>query len=204
MESNFSNLLEAGIDEAGRGPLCGPVFAAAVIWDNKLENSEEIKFIKDSKKLTVKRRKIAYDFLIKNLTYYGIGSASNEEIDNINILEATKLAMKRAILDLESKLKKNMELELLIIDGVRWEGCFKIPSHSIIKGDDKYFSISAASIIAKEEHDIAINDYVLKNPEMNSKYDLLKNKGYGTKKHLVGLETYGPSDYHRKSFKRCH
>jgi len=204
MESNFSNLLEAGIDEAGRGPLCGPVFAAAVIWDKKLEKSEEIKFIKDSKKLTVKRRKIAYDFLIKNLTYYGVGSASNEEIDEINILEATKLAMKRAISDLESKLKKNMELELLIIDGVRWEGCFDIPSHSIVKGDDKYFSISAASIIAKEEHDIAINEYVSNNPEMNNKYDLLKNKGYGTKKHLVGLETYGPSDYHRKSFKRCH
>lgn len=204
MESNFSDMLEAGIDEAGRGPLCGPVYAAAVIWDKNLENQEEIKFIKDSKKLTPKRRKIAYDFLVKNLKFYGVGSASNIEIDEINILEATKLAMKRAVNNLETKLKKNMTLELLIIDGVRWEGCFDIPSHSIIKGDDKYLSISAASILAKEEHDIAINKYVKTNPGMNDKYDLLKNKGYGTKKHLIGLEEHGPSDYHRRSFKRCH
>lgn len=204
MESNFSDMLEAGIDEAGRGPLCGPVYAAAVIWDKDLENHEEIKFIKDSKKLTPKRRKIAYDFLIKNLKFFGIGSASNIEIDKINILEATKLAMKRAVNNLETKLKKDMTLELLIIDGVRWEGCFDIPSHSIVKGDDKYLSISAASILAKEEHDIAINKYVGNNPEMNDKYDLLKNKGYGTKKHLIGLEKHGPSDYHRRSFKRCH
>ena len=204
MESKFSDMLEAGIDEAGRGPLCGPVYAAAVIWDKNLENQEEIKFIKDSKKLTPKRRKIAYDFLIKNLKFYGVGSASNLEIDKINILEATKLAMKRAVDNLETKLKKDMTLELLIIDGVRWEGCFDVPSHSIIKGDDKYLSISAASILAKEEHDISINKYVENNPEMNDKYDLLKNKGYGTKKHLIGLEEYGPSDYHRRTFKRCH
>ena len=204
MESNFSDMLEAGIDEAGRGPLCGPVYAAAVIWDKNLENQEEIKFIKDSKKLTPKRRKIAYDFLVKNLKFYGVGSASNIEIDKINILEATKLAMKRAVDNLETKLKKDMTLELLIIDGVRWEGCFDVPSHSIIKGDDKYLSISAASILAKEEHDISINKYVENNPEMNDKYDLLKNKGYGTKKHLIGLEEYGPSDYHRRTFKRCH
>jgi len=204
MESNFSDMLEAGIDEAGRGPLCGPVYAAAVIWDKNLENQEEIKFIKDSKKLTPKRRKIAYDFLVKNLKFYGIGSASNIEIDEINILEATKLAMKRAVDNLETKLKKDMTLELLIIDGVRWEGCFDVPSHSIIKGDDKYLSISAASILAKEEHDISINKYVENNPEMNDKYDLLKNKGYGTKKHLIGLEEHGPSDYHRRTFKRCH
>ena len=202
MESSFSNMLEAGIDEAGRGPLCGPVYAGAVIWDPILEKSEEIKFIKDSKKLTPKRRKIAYDFLIKNLKYYGVGSALNTEIDSINILEATKLAMKRAVDDLKNKLEK--DIELLIIDGIRWEGCFDIKSHSIIKGDDKYYSISAASIIAKEEHDMAIYNYVSVNPEMNDKYDLLKNKGYGTKKHLIGLEEYGPSDYHRKSFKRCH
>ena len=204
MESKYSNLLEAGLDEAGRGPLCGPVYAAAVIWDNKLEESEEIKYIKDSKKLTAKRRKIAYDFLLKNLTYYGVGYATNYEIDNINILEATKLAMKRAIKDLQLKLPKSKKLEFLIIDGVRWEKCFSIDCKSIIKGDDKYYSISAASILAKEEHDMAITEHVNQNPNLNDKYDLLKNKGYGTKKHLMGLEEFGPSDYHRKSFKRCH
>tara|TARA_B110000908_G_C10243207_1_gene447247 strand:+ start:1254 stop:1847 length:594 start_codon:yes stop_codon:yes gene_type:complete len=197
-------MIEAGIDEAGRGPLCGPVYAAAVIWDKNLENYEEIKFIRDSKKLTSKRRNIAYEFLKKNLKYYGIGSASNVEIDNINILEATKLAMKRAVSNLINKLPNTINLELLIIDGIRWEKCFDIESKSIIKGDDKYYSISAASIIAKEEHDISVINYVKNNPELNEKYDLLKNKGYGTKKHLIGLEENGPSDYHRRSFKRCH
>ena len=204
MESNYSDLFEAGLDEAGRGPLCGPVYAAAVIWDKKLEEFEEIKYIRDSKKLTAKRRKIAYNFLVKNLKYYGVGYATNYEIDNINILEATKLAMKRAIKDLQLKLPKEKKLEFLIIDGIRWENCFSIDSKSIIKGDDKYYSISAASILAKEEHDKAITDYVKQNPNLNSKYDLLKNKGYGTKNHLLGLKEHGPSDYHRKSFKRCH
>ena len=112
--------------------------------------------------------------------------------------------MKRAIDNLIEKFDNNIELEFLIIDGVRWEGNFDIPCHSIIKGDDKYFSISAASILAKEEHDISINNYVTNNPEMNSKYDLLKNKGYGTKKHLIGLE-FGPSviiENHLKDVKK--
>ena len=204
MESNYSNLVEAGLDEAGRGPLCGPVYAAAVIWDKKLEEFEEIKYIRDSKKLTAKKRKLAYDFLLKNLTYYGVGYATNYEIDNMNILEATKIAMKRAIKDLKLKLPKTKELEFLIIDGIRWENCFSIKCKSIIKGDDKYYSISAASILAKEEHDKAITEYVKQNPNLDNKYDLLKNKGYGTKNHLLGLEEHGPSDYHRKSFKRCH
>ena len=144
MLSKFSNLLEAGIDEAGRGPLCGPVYASAVIWDTSLETADEISLIKDSKKLTSKRREKAYNFLRTNLKYYGVGYASNEEIDQINILQATKLAMQRAINNLEKKLPNNKELEFLIIDGVRWENCFNIPTESIIKGDNKYYSISAA------------------------------------------------------------
>mgnify|MGYP001163527098 FL=1 len=204
MLSKFSNLLEAGIDEAGRGPLCGPVYASAVIWDTSLETADEISLIKDSKKLTSKRREKAYNFLRTNLKYYGVGYASNEEIDQINILQATKLAMQRAINNLEKKLPNNKELEFLIIDGVRWENCFNIPTESIIKGDNKYYSISAASIIAKEEHDLHIINYIKKNPEIGEKYDLLNNKGYGTKKHLLGLEQYGSSDFHRKTFKRCY
>ena len=147
---NKNNLIEVGIDEAGRGPLFGPVYAAAVIWDNKLNNFDEINLIKDSKKLTAKRRKKAYDFLKKNLKKknYGIGKATSKEIDKINILEATKLAMKRAI--------KNLPTipELLVIDGIGWENKFDIKSVSIVKGDNKYFSIAAASILAKEEQNI--------------------------------------------------
>lgn len=198
---NVNNNFEVGIDEAGRGPLCGPVVAGAVIWDEKLNNFDEIKYIIDSKKLTPKRRKIAYDFLIKNLKYYGIGVVDNNTIDNINILEATKLAMKRAIDDLNNKLGKN-KIDQLIIDGVRWDNCFNYNTVSIVKGDDKYYSISSASIIAKEHHDNLIKYEVENNPDLN-KYDILSNKGYGTKKHLIALETFGPSYYHRKSFKRC-
>ena len=203
MLSTFSNLLEAGIDEAGRGPLCGPVYASAVIWDTNLETAEEISLIKDSKKLTAKRRKKAYDFLMTNLKYFGVGYATNKEIDEINILQATKLAMQRAINNLEKKLPEGKELEFLIIDGVRWENCFNIPTESIIKGDNKYYSISAASIIAKEEHDLHIINYIKNHPEIGEKYDLLNNKGYGTKNHLLGLEKHGSSDFHRKTFKRC-
>ena len=203
MESNFSEFIEAGIDEAGRGPLCGPVYAAAVIWDKKLESYDKINLIRDSKKLSDKKRKIAFEFLKTNLKYYGIGSATNKEIDKINILEATKLAMKRAVVDLKTKLPNELKIELLIIDGTRWENCFDIKSHSIVKGDDKYYSISAASILAKESHDNSIKEYIEVHPEMEMKYDLSSNKGYGTKKHIEGLEKYGASDYHRRTFKRC-
>lgn len=202
MYSNFTNLLEAGLDEAGRGPLCGPVYAAAVVWEKNLEDHEEITLIRDSKKLSAKKRKKAYEFLLNNLKYYGVGYSTNDEIDKINILQATKLAMKRAIKNLQDKLSD--DIEFLIIDGVRWENCFDIPTESIIKGDDKYYSISAASIIAKEEHDKNILNFIKDNPEIGERYDLLNNKGYGTKKHLLGLEKFGPSDFHRKSFKRCH
>lgn len=199
---NVNNKIEVGIDEAGRGPLCGPVVACAVVWDEKLCSMDEIKFIKDSKKLTPKRRKIAYDFLLKNISLYGLGVVDNNIIDKINILEATKLAIKKAINNLKTKINNNDKIDMLIIDGVRWDNIFDYPTVSIVKGDDKFYSISAASIIAKEYHDKLIKDEVEKNPELNN-YDILSNKGYGTKKHLLGLEKYGPTDYHRKTFKRC-
>lgn len=194
---NKNNLIEAGIDEAGRGPLFGPVYAAAVIWDNKLNNFDEINLIKDSKKLTAKRRKKAYDFLKNNLNNYGVGKATSEEIDNINILEATKLAMRRAIKNLPT------EPELLVIDGVGWENKFDIKSVSIVKGDDKYFSIAAASILAKEEHDLDILEKVKNNNNLVKYYQIDKNKGYGTKYHIEGIKNHGITEFHRKTFKPC-
>jgi ribonuclease HII len=194
MISTGKNII--GIDEAGRGPLIGRVYAGATIW-----NGEDVDFIKDSKKMTPKRRAIALEWIEKNLIY-GVGYADNNEIDEINILNATKLAMDRAIENLLTKVNnKKTELDLYI-DGCGWEHKFKNCT-SIVKGDDKYYSIAAASIIAKEYHDKHILNLCNNNPDYNNKYDLLKNKGYPTKKHIEGINKYGITEYHRKSFKSC-
>ena len=126
---------------------------------------------------------------------------NNGWIDKINILEATKLAMTRAIENLKKKVDN---INMLIIDGCGWEN--KFPDYkvkSFVKGDATYFSIACASIIAKEYHDMHIIELCKENQELNERYDLLNNKGYGTAKHLAGLETHGNSIFHRKSFKPC-
>ena len=194
-----NDINEIGIDEAGRGPLFGPVYAGAVIWDDKLD----FDLINDSKKLTKKKRKIAFDWILENIKYWGVGYASEKEIDNINILNATKLAMNRAIINLKEKTD-NLQIKNLIIDGTYWENYdFNYNVESIVKGDTKYYSIASASILAKEFHDKHIKDILNENQELNEKYDLEKNMGYGTKKHIEGLNKYGPSKYHRMTFKRC-
>jgi ribonuclease HII len=197
---------EIGIDEAGRGPLFGSVVAGCVIWDvsyNEIEGSE---LIVDSKKLSVKKRKLALEWIKKNVKYYGLGVVDNNVIDEINILEATKRAMNLALRDLEKKLEmdKNVKLnkKILVIDGCNWKDVdfvgYKV--NSLVGGDNKIKSIACASILAKELHDDLIVDLVNKNEELK-KYDLLKNKGYGTKKHIEAIKMYGYSIYHRKSFK---
>ena len=197
---------EIGIDEAGRGPLIGRVYAGAVIWGSETGDCD---LIKDSKKLSIKKRGIALEWIKKNVKAWGVGYAEHYEIDNINILEATKLAMDRAI----DNLKTNFNLDSttfsvtfnLLIDGTRWEKKFSNYSKvtSVIKGDATYLSIAAASIIAKEYHDAYIKDLCVNNPELNIKYDLENNMGYGTKKHFAGLEIHGNSNFHRISFKPC-
>lgn len=189
---NDINIIECGIDEAGRGPLFGYVYAAAVILDSDLDIPE--KLIVDSKKLSKKKRKEAYEWILQNVKNYGIGFATNEEIDKINILEATKLAMERAINNLPIKPSH------YIIDGVGWEKKFTdLNITSIVKGDNKFFSIAAASILAKESHDKHIMEVIEKNNELD-KYDLTNNMGYGTKKHIEAIKKYGHSSFHRKSF----
>jgi len=185
---------EIGIDEAGRGPLLGRVYAAAVIWNESLNND----LIKDSKKLTPKKRNIAFEW-IKNNLKYGIGWAESSEIDEINILEATKLAMTRAIENISLNLETNNYT--LLIDGSGWENKFNYPTKSIIKGDNKYYAIAGASILAKESHDIYIKDLCNEFPDLHEKYNLLSNMGYGTKHHIEGIKSHGYSIYHRKSFK---
>jgi ribonuclease HII len=193
-----NNINEIGIDEAGRGPLIGRVYAGAVIWDQKLD----CKIINDSKKLTKNKRKKALEWIHQNIKYWGVGYADEKEIDNINILNATKLAMDRAIEDLKKKYNKNVEY--LLIDGCNWENKFSNYNiESIVKGDSKYYSIAAASIIAKEYHDMHIKELVDKNPIFDTKYDLLKNMGYPTKNHIQGIENHGITNYHRQSFNRC-
>lgn len=210
MKTYYIDKDEIGIDEAGRGPLIGRVYAAAVIWgdidekaiqDEQRESCDEIR-IYDSKKMTRIQRQKAYKWIIENVEGYGIGYAEPEEIDKINILQATRLSMKRAIEDLKEKNKEKNIPNRLIIDGCRWEDKFdNFKSYSIVKGDSKYYSIAAASIIAKEEHDKHILELVDENKELNEKFDLLSNMGYGTKKHIDGINKYGPSKYHRMTFK---
>ena len=192
--------MEIGLDEAGRGPLLGRVYAGAVIWPDNLECS----YINDSKKLTPKKRAIALQWIETNIKYWGVGYSEAIEIDNINILNATTLAMKRAIINLKEKITdNNICIDNLIIDGTGWDNKFNgIKVDSIIKGDTLYYSIAAASIIAKEHHDSYIKQLILDDITLDTKYNLSSNMGYPTKKHIMGLEKYGASIYHRKTFNK--
>ncbi len=173
-----------GIDEVGRGPLAGPVVACAIILD--LE--KELLYVNDSKKLSEKKREEVFKDIEKNMVDIGFGIVDNKVIDEINILNATKLAMKQAI----SKLKN---VDFLLIDAVKLDD-IGIESNSLIKGDEKSISIAAASIMAKVTRDKMMEDFHKKYPY----YDFLNNKGYGTKNHIDGIKKYGITDIHRRSF----
>ena len=181
------NFIEAGCDEAGRGCLSGPVVAGAVI----LDPNKPIKGLDDSKKLTEKSRLMMRDEIMKHALDYGIGVVSNVEIDEINILNASFLAMHRAVKQL-SKISP----EHLLIDGNRFTPFKKIPYSCIIKGDGIYQSIAAASILAKTKRDEMMYEMHEKYPQ----YDWSKNKGYPTKNHRIALAKYGPTKQHRMSF----
>lgn len=184
--------IEVGLDEAGRGPLIGRVYAAVVNWGDTPENIN----VNDSKKLSAKKRADVLKWIQINVDEWAVGYAEPEEIDEINILEATKLAMTRALDELTFKPN------YVIIDGVGWEKKFQQYNlTSIVKGDSKFYSIAAASILAKEYHDDYIKKICFENKELNERYDLLNNMGYGTKKHIEGIQKYGLSKFHRKSFK---
>ncbi len=199
MQKFKNDVNEIGLDEAGRGPLIGRVYAGAVIW----EQDKSYDLINDSKKLTPKKRALALQWIKDNIKYWGVGYADEKEIDKINILNATKLAMDRAIEDLKSKCNETISnFTHLLIDGTGWEKKFKnYEVESIVKGDSLYYSIAAASIIAKEHHDAHIKELISIDPTLDEKYSLSSNMGYPTAKHFDGIKKHGSSVYHRKSFR---
>ena len=174
-----------GCDEAGRGPLCGPVVAAAVI----LPRDEVIEGLNDSKKLTEKKREALFDIIKEKAIAYAIAEASPAEIDEINILNASMLAMRRAVEKLQ------VAADFALIDGNCSRG-FTIPTETVVKGDAKSYSIAAASILAKVTRDRGCIELDREYPE----YGIAKHKGYPTKDHMDAVRKYGPSPIHRRTF----
>ena len=180
------DLIECGCDEAGRGCLAGAVYAAAVIFPEDYQNEE----LNDSKQLTAKQRKKLREMIERDATAWAVGVVTPEEIDKINILNASILAMHRAL----DQLK--VRPEAVIVDGNRFKPWQNVRYATIVKGDGKYLSIAAASILAKTYRD----DYMEALAEEFPQYDWMSNKGYPTKKHRDAIRQYGITPYHRKSF----
>ena len=204
------NKLEIGIDEVGRGPLFGRVYSASVVLPKKDDFKYEI--IKDSKKFSSKKKMLeVYNYLIENVDLYSVSYIDENTIDSVNILNASHQAMHKAITGLFEK--KNIDISncLLMVDGNNFkpycryiDNQIKQVSHVTIEGgDNKYCSIAAASILAKVQHDSYIDDLCKEYPKLHEYYDLLNNKGYGTRKHIEGIKKYGISPWHRKSFSTC-
>ena len=190
----YEGKVEAGCDEAGRGCLAGSVYAAAVIFPEDYQNDE----LNDSKQLTARRRQLLRDIIQRDAVAWAVGVVSPEEIDKINILNASILAMHRALDQLQ------VRPEAIIVDGNRFKPyrtvvdgtAVSIPHTTIVKGDGKYLSIAAASILAKTYRD----DYMDELAQQYPQYDWLSNKGYPTKKHREAIRQYGITPYHRKTF----
>ena len=179
-----------GIDEAGRGPLAGPVVVGAVV----MPRDSKIEWVNDSKKVTEKRREILYDKITEEALAWGVGIISEKEIDEINILNATKMGLHLALGEVIEKL--GQKPDIVIVDALKDIDTFQIPYQSIIKGDATRYSISCASIIAKVTRDRIMRQW----NEIYPVYDFEKNKGYGTAEHIKALKDYGPCQIHRKSF----
>ena len=182
----YEGKVEAGCDEAGRGCLAGSVYAAAVILPDDYQNE----MLNDSKQLTEKKRYQLREIIQRDAIAWAVGIVTPEEIDKINILNASILAMHRAL----DQLK--VRPEAIIIDGNRFKKYQDLPHTTIVKGDGKYLSIAAASILAKTYRDDYMNELAEEYPQ----YDWLSNKGYPTKKHRDAIRQYGITPYHRKSY----
>ena len=176
----------AGIDEAGRGPLAGPVVVACVL----LPKDSMIEGVNDSKKVSENKREKLYDLIIQEAISYGVGIVYQEEIDEINILQATKKALTMAVTQMETKPN------IIMVDALNGIDTLGIPYKSIIKGDAKCYSIAAASIIAKVTRDRIMRERDKVYPE----YGFAAHKGYGTAKHIAAIKEYGPCPIHRRTF----
>jgi ribonuclease HII len=195
------NIVEAGCDEAGRGPLAGSVFAAAVVWSNEVieneANREWLDMLDDSKKLTDRQRNYLRPLIEQHALSWAVVEVTAEEIDKINILQASITGMQRA-LDGLSVMPQH-----ILVDGNKWkpyipEGqVMEVPARTVVKGDGKYLSIAAASVLAKTYRD----EYMLRLHEEYPMYSWDKNMGYPTKAHYEAIKQYGITPYHRKSFK---
>ena len=192
-ENKFSEYIIAGIDEAGRGPLAGPVVAGCVV----LDRTKEILFLNDSKKLSKKRREELFAEIKEKALAFGVGIVSEKIIDEINILEATHVAMKEAFENANSmyKVKFGKDISLLFVDALKIKN-IDVKQVSIIHGDALSISIAAASIVAKVTRDEMMEEYDKKYPE----YGFANHSGYGTKFHMDKLKEIGPCEIHRKTF----
>ena len=190
------NIIEVGLDEVARGCMFGRVYTAAVIWPEDFKENPDF-IIKDSKKLSKQKREELYYYIIDNALDWNISYIESDEIDKINILQATLKSMHTNLDNLM------IDVDHILVDGTNFNKYSNIPYTCIVKGDNKYYSIAAASILAKVEHDWYIENLCKKYPELNEKYDLLNNMGYGTKKHMESIKKYGTTQYHRKSFGIC-
>ena len=197
----IQGVVEAGCDEAGRGPLAGSVFAAAVVWSQEIiddpAHSEWLELLDDSKKLTDKQRNYLRPLIEKHASAWAVVEITAEEIDTINILQASITGMQRALDKLEIRPQH------ILVDGNKWrpyipEGeVMEVPARTVVKGDGKYLSIAAASVLAKTYRD----EYMMRLHEEYPMYGWAKNMGYPTKKHYEAIKTHGVTKYHRKSFK---
>jgi len=196
------NVLEVGIDEVARGCLLGRVYTAAVIWNSELDDTIDHPIMKDSKKFSRKKRLLMEEYIKNYALDYSISYCDEKTIDEINILNSTFKSMHQSLNNL------NIDFDHILVDGKLFKPYYnsndEIISHLCIeKGDEKYYSIAAASILAKVEHDRYIQDLCHKYPDLDNKYDLLSNMGYGTAKHIDGIKKYGTSPFHRKTFGIC-
>lgn len=194
-----SDEVQVGVDEAGKGCMIGPVFAGAVIWDPSVAPTD----IKDSKKLSRKKRAVVRRYIEDNALAYGVGSASCAEVDAINISQATYLAMHRALDALKEREQErgrcaadDAAFDRILVDGNLFKPYCCMPHTCVVGGDNKYVCIAAASILAKENHD----DWITEHFGDDTKYDLMNNKGYGTKAHMKGLSEHGLCEHHRRTY----
>jgi len=200
----YDDKIEVGIDEAGRGCLFGRLYVGAVVLPAELDcffdNGQALNEIKDSKKLTERKRNILYDYVKECAVDYSVAYCSNTQIDEENVLQADLNTMHKALDSL------NVPVQRILVDGNSWNmwpGNEEAEVYKIIEGDSKFLSIAAASILAKVERDRWVLSVCDENPEYDTKYGLRSNKGYGTAKHMSGLKTHGVTQYHRMTFAPC-